>query len=317
MTFGSIKQGRSMINYQESDLSRQLAHDAHRGTSFSPEARAQQEIAGYIGHMKEVSARFVPFATPGNEAQLKVDLERYRQGYLRRLNARLLAKANCLSTMIAGPSGFNHRRAQKANDTEHRRSTELLEWREKALKRLNRDYNPDVIRPIMSDEPDAIEQLGAKINAAEKDQAAMKTVNKIIRGKKLNDDQKAAEIDKLGLSQELMTYFIRSGEGKFPSYRLTNNNANIRSMKARIAQLQAEAAQPEAEDRQAAIDGTPVTIIENRDEGRLQLVFTGKPPKEVIKLLKSNGFRWAPTQEAWQRLLNHNARQVVKSLICT
>lgn len=306
-----------LIAYIETDLNRELCHDAHRGTSFTPEVRAQQEKDGYMAEMKEVSARFAPFVTEGNERALMVDLEQYRKGYLKRLTARLSAKANCLSTMIVGSSGFNHRRNKKANDTEHRRTTELLEWREKALKRLNRDYNPAVLarRPIMSDEVDAIQQLQAKIEAAKKDQAQMKAVNKIIRGKKLDDTQKAAEIDKLGMPQELFQVFLRAGEGKFPSYRLTNNNANIKRMKARVTQLEAEATRPEVEDREGAIDGTPVTIVESKDEGRLQLVFKGKPPQAIIDLLNSRGFNWSRTNGAWQRLLNDNSRRVVGMLI--
>ena len=86
-------------------------------------------------------------------------------------------------------------------------------------------------------------------------------------------------------------------------------------MKARVKQLKAEAARPEAEDRQGIIDGTPVTIIENRDEGRLQLIFDGKPPQAIIDLLGSHGFNWSRTNEAWQRLLNDNARRVVDAIL--
>lgn len=306
----------AMINYQETDLNHQLAHDAHRGTSFTPEVRADQEIAGYIAEMEAVSARFAPFATEENERALRYDLEQYRRGYLKRLEARLAAKSRCISTMIAGPSGFNQRRNEKANDTEHRRSVELLEWRKKALNRLDLNYNPVAIgrRPIRSDEADAIQQLQTKIEAAEKDQAMMKETNKIIRSKKFSDAEAAAKIDALELSEELLIYFMRAGEGKFPSYRLTNNNANIKRMKGRVKQLEAEAGRLEVEDREATIEGTRATIIENRDEGRLQLRFDGKPPAGVIKTLKTNGFKWSRTNEAWQRLLNDNSRRTVETL---
>jgi hypothetical protein len=306
-----------MIDYKETDLNRQLAYDAHRGTSFSPDIRAQQEIDGYMAEMKAVSARFAPFATPENEPLLRAALEQYRQGYLKRLNARLAAKGRCLSTMITGPSNFNHRRNQKANDTEHRRTTELIEWREKALKRLNRDFNPVAIarRPIRSDEDDAIEQLQAKIDAAQSDQDFMKAANRIVKSKKLSIDDKIAKFAELGVSEVTARKFSEEPNGHgsygFAPYQLTNNNANIKRMKNRIATLRAEAVRPEAEDRQATIGGAPVTIIENRDENRLQLVFDGKPPAKIRKTLKSNGFRWAPSQDAWQRLLNDNARRTV------
>jgi hypothetical protein len=309
-----------MINCAETDLNRQLAKDAHRGTSQTPGIRADQEIAGYMAEMESVSARFAPFATAENEAELKADLERYRQGYLTRLNARLAAKSNCLSTFIAGPSGFNHRRYEKANDTEHRRSTELLEWREKALNRLNLNYNPTAIarRPIRSDEADAVEQLQTKIEAAQKDQDFMKAANRIVKSKKLSTEGKIAKLEKLGVSEGTARKFVEEPNGHggygFPSYELTNNNANIKRMKARITTFQAEAARPEVEDRTALIDEIPVTIVENRDEGRLQLVFDGKPPQAIIDLLKRCGFNWSRTNEAWQRLLNDNARRVVETL---
>jgi hypothetical protein len=40
---------------------------------------------------------------------------------------------------------------------------------------------------------------------------------------------------------------------------------------------------------------------------RLQLFFDGKPAQEIIKLLKSNAFKWAPSNMAWQRQLTNNA----------
>jgi hypothetical protein len=228
-----------MITYQESDLNRELCYNAHRGTSSSPDIRAQQEIDGYMTEMKSVSARFAQFATQENEEALNADLEQYRQGYLKRLNARLAAKSRCLSTMITGPSNFNHRRNQKANDAEHRRSTELLEWREKALKRLDRDYNPATIarRPIRSDEADAIQQLQAKIDAAQKSQDFMKAANRIVKSKKLSTGDKIAKLGKLGVSEETARKFSEEPNGHggygFAPYELSNNNANIKRMLAR------------------------------------------------------------------------------------
>ena len=134
-----------MINFQETDISRELAKDAHRGTSQTPDIRAGQVIQGYMDEMQEVLTRFGQFATPENEGELKAALETYKMGYIKHLNARLSAQSRCLSTMIAGPSGFNHRKAERDNATEHRRTTELLEWREKALNRLNLNFNPVAI----------------------------------------------------------------------------------------------------------------------------------------------------------------------------
>ena len=55
----------------------------------------------------------------------------------------------------------------------------------------------------------------------------------------------------------------------------------------------------------------------NREENRVQIIFDGKPDADVRAALKQNGFRWAPSQGAWQRMLNQNgicaARQVTEA----
>ncbi len=44
-------------------------------------------------------------------------------------------------------------------------------------------------------------------------------------------------------------------------------------------------------------DGT--TIVENKDWGRYQISFPGKPDSETISTLKHNGFRWSPKTQTW------------------
>ena len=62
------------------------------------------------------------------------------------------------------------------------------------------------------------------------------------------------------------------------------------------------------------INGETAKIIRNKEEMRLQLVFDGKPSEKTREILKSNGFRWAPSQSAWQRLLNDNSEYALKRI---
>lgn len=55
------------------------------------------------------------------------------------------------------------------------------------------------------------------------------------------------------------------------------------------------------------INGETAQVIRNKADMRLQLIFNGKPDEATRTALKSNGFRWAPSCMAWQRLLNDNA----------
>ena len=54
------------------------------------------------------------------------------------------------------------------------------------------------------------------------------------------------------------------------------------------------------------------SIERNQDKNRLQLKFDGKPDENTRKVLKSNGFRWAPSEGAWQRQLTGNAEYSLK-----
>ena len=50
-----------------------------------------------------------------------------------------------------------------------------------------------------------------------------------------------------------------------------------------------------------------VKVISNTDVNRLQIIFNGKPEESVRSFLKKNGYKWSPTNNAWQRQLTPNA----------
>src|SRR3546814_11872509 len=84
-------------------------------------------------------------------------------------------------------------------------------------------------------------------------------------------------------------------------YALQNNNANIRRLKARIPRV--EAIQNADETQEQFGD------IEYREQdGRVWLVFPGKPADDVRGKLRSRGFKWSPTRGAWVRQLSEAAR---------
>ena len=115
-----------------------------------------------------------------------------------------------------------------------------------------------------------------------------------------------------------MTPGIADGQWVEPPcapYQLSNNSANIRRIEQRIEVLKRNATrETKSEDYQGV-----VTLVENAEANRVQLVFPGKPSAEVRAKLKSNGFRWSPSEGAWQRQLNNSAvywaRELVKQLI--
>lgn len=62
-------------------------------------------------------------------------------------------------------------------------------------------------------------------------------------------------------------------------------------------------------------DRDGMKVVENFDMDRLQIVFSDKPSAEERDVLKGEAFKWAPSQNAWQRQLTDNARRAGKRII--
>ena len=52
----------------------------------------------------------------------------------------------------------------------------------------------------------------------------------------------------------------------------------------------------------------------NAEYNRIQIFFDSKPDDDVRNELKRNGFKWAPSQGAWQRQINANGLFAVKRI---
>lgn len=146
---------------------------------------------------------------------------------------------------------------------------------------------------ISSDDPEAVTKLKEKIAKAEQSQQSMRSFNKCLRAKD-NDGMLA-----LGFSQAIINELSKPdfcGRLGFADYQLTNNNGNIRRMKERLTLLEKRSSDTTTERTTGDI-----TIIDNVELNRLQIIFPGKPADEVRAELKSAGFRWSPYEGAWQR----------------
>jgi Domain of unknown function (DUF3560) len=159
-------------------------------------------------------------------------------------------------------------------------------------------------RSIFSDDPDAIDKLKEKIAAAVARQDFMKAGNKIVKSKKLTIEQKIEQLKAAGHSAMILQPDF-CGRVGYADYELTNNNANIRRMKQRLEQLEKALVNAvEVGDTEEEYPDLDLVVRHARTINRIQLIFSGKPSVQIRNLLKSHGFRWAPSEGAWQRHLN-------------
>lgn len=295
------------------DIPLSLAVNAFSGTSFSPEKRGASYRKDYADTLAADYEKMRSHAeTGGTLDMLDAEFERYRAGYRKRMTAWLNSHSRCISSMITGPSNFPVRRAQKRNDIEHRRLTELIEFRGYAMRTVIRNLRPD-LRPIMAGDADAIERLQAKLHELETRQAKMKAINAAHRAyKKKPESLLEADLSE----QEKAT--IRNYEPRyswephpFAPFELTNNNATIRTTQARIEQLMKAKATPD----KAIECASGLRVEDCPADNRVRLFFPGKPDASVRDTLKSNGFRWSPTIGAWQAYRNHRAMELAQKFV--
>jgi hypothetical protein len=167
---------------------------------------------------------------------------------------------------------------------------------------------------ISSDDPDAIAKLEAELAKERSAQERDKRLNQILRRHaKAGPDAQVAALVYLAISERLARQLVTPDElGRvgIPDYAIKNRGANIRRIEKRIAELRAKAATPAREP----IVGPGYAITEDRDANRVQIRFDARPPAATIAVLKSRGFRWAPSENAWQRQASNGAWHAAQSV---
>ena len=276
----------------------ELCYRAHSNTSFHPERRA-------VSACRDFEEVLADLKLIGAGEQVLDKIERLFVAWQSR-------KGNCISSMITGPANFPTRRAEKANNTEHNSYTEYWDYYQKVKTAIAREAyyaaHPEA-RPISSSDSDAVARLTAKLGGLTKLQDAMREANKIFR--KEGKEASNKFLDSAGVRPNMKSHWQK--DCVFESFQLSNNNAEIKRIEGRIAELQ-NTAERETESNEIA-DG--VQFVTDTDAMRVYFEFPGKPNDETRTLLKSNGFKWTPSQNHWGRKLTANAEYSAKRVAST
>lgn len=251
------------------------------------------------------------------KAKCATDEQRERAEYLYNRYCSILAEAinrdneigtRCPSVLICGAGNFPTRKKEK----------QIVAWDKNMENFRKADHYLDMLKrahtlAVKSDDPEVLDFLRAKLAGLEEAHALMVSANAYYRKNKTLEGFEGIPADTMAWITRPGVYLPggRNGDGSplafygkpFPTYELTNSNANIKRVKQRIETLEAVKASKSIEEEH---DG--YTYQENAEAMRVQLRFDGKPDDETRALLKRNGFRWAPSQGVWQRQLNDNGK---------
>lgn len=288
------------------------ARSAHEMMSFSDYKQGSKtaEYQSYVNKAYDL-ADAIAEERPEDAERAYGLAERYAKRLADNMNAESRIGCMCPSVMISGPANFPVRKKEKQNAAWDRNHKEWNEIQEILQKIENIRYGKEIIK---SGDEDAVEKLERKLDELKDTQEKMKAANRAIR---MKDSGKGdAKLKELGFSDEQIKELRTPdfcGRIGFPDYALQNNNANIHRTEDRLKSLKAT-----KEKGTQETECKFFKVVKNTEIMRLQLIFDGKPDPEVRDILKGNGFKWAPSQSAWQRQLTGNAeyalQQVIKEL---
>ena len=230
----------------------------------------------------------------------------YEAKYLQKWREWLAALSRCYSVLVVGPARFNNRRHEKMNDYERAARQRLQDWRDKVVKRINRQERLTGWQEV--------ERLQNKLDTLTELHEKMKAANKIVRSKKMVEAEQIDELVALGFNEQQAIEILKPTERwqsvGFPTYQLQNNLAKIKDTQAAIERHKAMA---EAEDKEIKFNGGRVVVCNS--EERMRFYFDSIPPVEVRNLMKRNAFKWSPKNGAWQRQLTANCKFDTKRIL--
>ena len=275
---------------------KELAYRAPQGISHDPERFGEHlldslevELQNFLGKLPdEVHAQ-------------------YESAYIEKYSEWLRAMSRCMSSMITGPAKFPVKRMERMNNYEHSARQRLDEWASKVIKRCNTKHR---LRGW-----DEVERLQHKVDTLTELQERMKAANKVIRSKKLSEVEQVDELVAIGFKEEQATKVLTYDGpswwgGGFSTFHLTNNNAKIKNAQARLDLLTAMLGNEDSEEEYSW--GKLAWVY---SEERVRFLFDEKPDRDTISLLKSESFKWSPSNSAWQRQITPACKRAVSRII--
>lgn len=283
---------------------KELAYRAFYWTSFSPDKVGKNTIDSHEEQLNNDLKNI-----PDGEKQ------RYIENYKKLFSSWLRAHSNCSSSAVTGGSGFNVRRAEKANNRERARSNEFSEWRDKALK--------SIAKRIEAAKPES-EKRNENWHYLEKDILHSAAV---IHGINTGIERGCSKALFVSSIYNKVETYAKKGDTELVQLAIDTIRNFNQTMSVVITERHKFFKLPdlaeskkERKEENSERDNSELTfptgkVVQNWKLDRIQILFDSKPDRETIELLKKKAFKWSPTNCAWQRQNTANAFQATKEIL--
>ncbi len=292
------------LYYEINETAAKRAKDANSFRDYVP-GSATSEYRSMVDRAREIAEQQKDRVDPQFHGKIDYYFDLYARKLAENMNHGFEIDARVPSVLIAGGSNFPVRKKEKQNAA---RDRNMGEWQH--IQGLLDKIRSTGMGGVSADDPDAIDKLRERLAALEESQRLMKSINAYYRKHKTLTDCPDASEDILRKIYASMGWSWRPVPKPFEAWALSNNSANIRRVRDRIAELESAKKNP--------LDGWSFpggAVVANTDENRLQILFDEKPDGDMRQALKGRGFRWAPSQGAWQRQLTKDAVYAARNIL--
>ena len=293
------------IYYAINEGAARRANDVNSFYDYKP-GSATAEYRQMVDKAVEIAEHQKKRVDPMYHEKIDSLVDTYARKLAENMNSSFSIEARVPSILIAGGSNFPVRKKEKQNAA---RDRNMEDWNE--IQGLLDKIRSTGMGGISADDPQAIQKLEAKLEKLQTAQDTMKAVNAYYRKHKTLDGCPNLSAERIEAMKAEMSSQWHIQDKPYPSWALSNNNAEIRRIKGRIAELTRK-----QETAYAGWEFDGGTVEMNREDNRLQIFFEEKPDEQTRETLKENGFRWSPKAGAWQRQLNDNAIYAADRLSC-
>lgn len=281
------------------------ANDVNSYYDYKP-GSATAEYQQMVDKAVEIGERQKKRVDPMYHEKIDSLVDTYARKLAENMNSSFSIEARVPSILITGGSNFPVRKKEKQNAA---RDRNMEEWND--IQGLLDKIRSTGMGGISADDPQAVQKLEAKLEKMQAAQDTMKAVNAYYRKHKTLDGCPNLSAESIEKMKSEMSSQWHIEDKPYPSWALSNNNAEIRRIKGRIAELTKK-----QETAYAGWEFDGGTVEANKEDNRLQIFFEEKPDEKTRETLKENGFRWSPKAGAWQRQLNDNTIYVADRLSC-
>ena len=282
--------------YPINEAAARRAKEMNSYSDYKP-GSATAEYRSYVEEAVQLAERQKARVDPMYHEKIDSLLDTYARKLAANMNKGFEIDARVPSILIAGGSNFPVRKKEKQNAA---RDTNYREWQD--IQGLLDKIRSTGMGGISADDPQAVQKLEKKLAGLEKAQETMKAVNAYYRKHKTLDGCPHLSAESIEKMKADMASQWHIEDKPYPTWALSNNSAEIRRVKERIKSL--------SQQREIGYVGWEFEggkVETNAEANRLQILFEEKPDAATREELKSNGFRWSPKAEAWQRQLTDNA----------